>query len=150
MPWATTLRIASWTFALLVGLTILYFGMVMGGIVPWLALPLTISGGLVALYCLWRLWKAVRARKIDAAVLTIGPEGFRDTRLSDQLIPWCDIASVASEHPGTRVFLRLALREPQRHPKRLARAGALVSSLSELSVPAEAIIAAALAHKAAP
>lgn len=148
MPWAAGLGVVSWAFALLVGLVVFYFGLVMGSIVPWLALPITVLGILAALFCGWRLWCAMGVRKADAPVLTIGPEGFHDTRIG-QLIPWREIESLTPDQPGTRTFLRIAAREPRRfvgRRVRLPRDGVLVSSLSELDVAPDALIVAARAH----
>ena len=83
MPWAATIRVASWGFAVLSGLVIFYFGLVMGGIVPWLALPLTIGGLLIAAYCAWRWWGALRARKLVASV---APYASQHVRLTPSIL----------------------------------------------------------------
>lgn len=149
MPWVTTIRVASWVFAMLVGLAVLYFGMVMGDFVPWLSLPLTAAGAAFAAFSAWRLWGVLRARKADEPVVVLSQEGYHDARLG-RPIPWCEIERMEHDQPGTRTFLRLTVREAQRYaPRRLARNGVLVSSLSELSVPAEVIVTLAEAHRAA-
>lgn len=153
MPWAATIRVASWGFAVLSGLVIFYFGLVMGGIVPWLALPLTIGGLLIAAYCAWRWWGALRARKLDAPLVTIGPDGFHDARLGG-VVPWCEIDNLSVDQPGTRTFLRIEARDPlrfvpRRTARRAARDGALIACLSELDVAPGQLVAAAEAYKAA-
>lgn len=151
MPWAAGLGVVSWGVALLVSLVIFYFGLVMGSIVPWLALPITVLGILAALFSVWRLWRAMRVRKADAPVLVIGPEGYHDSRIG-RLIPWSEIESLTPDQPGTRIFLRIAVRDPRRYLRRrvrLPRDGVLVSSLSELDVRPDELVAAALACKAA-
>lgn len=149
MPWASTFHVAFWALAMLVSLTVFYFGLVMGGIVPWLALPLTISGIVAALFCAWRLWLAVRARRVDLPVVIIDGDGFLDTRMGAR-IPWSEIHSLTRDQPGTRTFLRIAARDPARFAKRrrAVRDGVLVSSLSELDMTADRLIDAAMAHKA--
>ncbi len=150
MPWVATIGVASWVFALAASLVLFYFGLVMGSFVPWLALPLTVSGVLAALYCCWGLWGAVKSRRADQPVVIIGPQGFHDTRLG-ALIPWTEITGLTREQPGTRTFLRITARDPARFARKrfLRRPVALVSSLSELDAEPDALIAAAEAHRSA-
>jgi hypothetical protein len=148
VPWAATISVVSWIAATVVGLVIFYFGLVMGSIVPWLALPLTIGGLIVAAFCLWQTWRAMRARKADAPVLQIGPDGYHDARLG-RAIPWSEIVSLTPDQPGTRTYLKIVARDPARFVKRkrLARRPALVSSLSELDEDPAVLIASAEAHR---
>ena len=155
MPWAATMRAVWWAVGLAVSLTFFYFGLVMGSFVPWLALPITVIGVLAALYCAWRLWRAMQARKLDAPVIVIGPEGFLDRRFG-RAVPWQDVAGLEVDQPGTRTFLRVTAADPARFVargrmlrRRVARQGALVSCLSEMDVSPAALVAAAEAHKAA-
>jgi len=150
LPWVATIGVVWWTAAFTGGLVIFYFGLVMGSIVPWLALPLTVGGVLAALYGASRVWRAMRVRKADAPVLTIDARGYHDVRLG-AAIPWSEIVSLTPEQPGTRIFLKIVARDPARFVKRkrLARAEALVSSLSELDEEPATLIAAAEAHRAA-
>lgn len=155
MPWAAAMALVGWAIALVVCLTLFYFGLVMGSFVPWLALPLTIGGAALALWCAWGVWRAWRVRRADRPVVIVGPGGFEDTRIGP-LIPWREIERLTPDQPGTRTYLRLHARAPKRfvHRRRglwrgaarVAADGALVSSLSELDVRPEAIIAAAEAH----
>lgn len=154
MPWAASFRVVTWAIAVLVGLTVFYFGLVMGGIVPWLALPLTISGAAFALFSLWRLVLAWRVRRADAPVLMIGPAGFHDARIG-RPIPWSEIDALSVEQPGTRTFLRISTRDAARFAarrrtrRRAAREGALVSCLSELDATPQSLVATAQAFRAA-
>lgn len=155
MPWAATMRAVWWAVGLAVSLTVFYFGLVMGSFVPWLALPITVSGVLAALYCVWRLWRALRARKLDAPVIVIGPDGFLDRRFG-RVVPWREVSRLEVDQPGTRTFLRVTAADPARYVargrmlrRRVAREGVLVSCLSEMDVSPAALVAAAEAHKAA-
>ncbi len=155
MPWAATMVAVNWAMALAVSLAFFYFGLVMGSYVPWLALPITVTGGAAALYSAWKLWRALRARALDVPVIRVGPNGFQDTRVGTE-IPWREIASLAVEQPGTRTFLRVAAKDAGRFVtrgrllrRRVARAGAFTSCLSEMDVPAERLVSAAEAYKAA-
>lgn len=155
MPWAAGLSVVSWGFAVLVGLTIFYFGLVMGGIVPWLALPLTVTGILFAAFCGWRFIQAWRVRRADRPVVSIGPQGYHDARLGGT-VPWGEIEGLAVDQPGTRTFLRISARDPARFvargrrlKRRVAREGVLVSCLSELDATPQSLVAAAEAYRAA-
>lgn len=147
VPWVATITVVSWIVAAVVGLVIFYFGLVMGSMVPWLALPLTVAGLLIAAFCLWHTWRAMRVRGLDEPVLQISPEGYHDARLGKP-IPWSEIVSLTPDQPGTRTFLKIVARDPARYVrrKRLARRAALISSLAELDEDPGVIIAAAEAH----
>ncbi len=154
MPWAASFPVVSWTIAVFVGLAVFYLGLVMGGIVPWLALPLTIGGGLFAAFAAWRVLRAWRKRRADAPVVVIGPAGFYDSRIGPA-IPWREIDALSVDQPGTRTFLRIAARDPARFARRrrvkrrAAREGVLISCLSELDRTPAALIAAAEDFRAA-
>ena len=155
MPWAATMAAVAWGIAFAVSLVVFYFGLVMGSFVPWLALPITVAGVVAGLYAAWRLWWALRARRLDAPVILIGADGFRDVRIGSA-VPWCDITALTVEQPGTQTFLRIAARDAGRFVtrgralrRRVARAGALVSSLSGLDAPPDALVAAAKAYRTA-
>ncbi len=156
MPWAAGMAVVGWAIALMVGLTIFYFGRVMGSFVPGLAVPLTVSGAALSAWCAWHVWRCWRIRQADRPTVIVSPAGFEDTRIG-RLIPWAEIERLTSDQPGTRSYLRLYVREPKRflHRRtplwrgaaRVAADGALVSSLSELEATPQAIIAAAEAYR---
>jgi len=161
LPYAGSMRVATWAFATVVGFALFYFGMVMGSFVPWLALPLTISGIAAALYSAWVLRQVWREVKTNAPVVTVDGRGFHDTRLGE-MIPWREVKRLTRHQPGTQVMLQIeAVRAERflkprykfplgRQPARPVPQGQPVTAnLSGLDVAGDRIVAAAEAFFAA-
>lgn len=155
LSYAGTMRIAAWVLAVVAGFTLFYFGLVMGSFVPWLALPLTVSGIAAALYSAWVLRQVWREVKAGAPVITVSAQGYRDTRLGET-IPWREVKSLTRYQPGTQVMLQIeAVRAERflkprykfpfgRQPAKPVPAGVpVVSNLSGLDHRGDDIIAAA-------
>lgn len=116
LPYAGTMRIATWVFATIVGFALFYFGLVMGSFVPWLALPLTIGGIAAALWCAWMLRAVWLEVKANAPVITVNAQGYRDTRLGET-IPWREVKAIRREQPGTQVMLKVEAVRAERFLK---------------------------------
>lgn len=116
LSYAGTMRIATWFFAVVAGVTLFYFGLVMGTFVPWLALPLTVSGIIAALYSAWVLRKVWRDVKADAPVITVNAQGYRDSRLGE-MIPWREVKTLTRDQPGTQILLRIEAVRAERFLK---------------------------------
>jgi hypothetical protein len=65
-----------------------------------------ISYVLVALFAQWTFIIAWRSLTVGGAVVTVTPEGIRDTRVAAELIPWTAIERISTwQHRGPKVLV---------------------------------------------
>ncbi len=151
-PWARSFRLSLWAAATLAMATLCYLGLVLA------SLPITVTGGLLAVGAGWGLVSCIRRFRLDEDVVTIDEAGYRDSRIGS-VIPWADIISIHPHQPGTQVSLFIEADDmgrfvsaPRSRRRRLfsqhpeTGRPVLVSRLSGLSESPAAVIAAAEKH----
>lgn len=159
-PWVRSWWLAVWAFAALLGAVFFYFGLVMGSLVPWLALPITITGFLATVASAVIFSTVWRRLRLDRDVVTVGPAGYHDIRIGHP-VPWSEITRLVRHQPGTQTTLFIEAKDPQRFLRKASRVykGAarlnptlgfpgLASTLGGLSEPSDTIIATAEAWHA--
>ncbi|BCW87848.1 hypothetical protein sos41_09790 [Alphaproteobacteria bacterium SO-S41] len=159
-PWVRGWWLAVWAFAALLSAVFFYFGLVMGSIVPWLALPITVTGFIALVACAVIFGMVWRRLRLDRDVVTVGPAGYHDIRIGHP-VPWSDVVRLVRHQPGTQTALFIEAREPKRFLRKTSRLykGAarlnpalgfpgLASSLGGLNESSDTIIAAAEAWHA--
>lgn len=67
------------------------------------------------LFAVWAMWKlATMALQRDRVIVTLSPDGYRDTRVSAATIPWAHIRDIRTVH-GRGSHLRLTVSDDAAH-----------------------------------